>query len=113
LKKQHESAYRQLEEDNENLEEDKENIKKTLTSEITMMDKEQKTYRDDKEGEEWNKIDEIKEKNKEELYVKTKFGLKSKAELTLTNTKFLESKRKREANERELDELTNQLDNEL
>lgn len=78
-----------------------------------MMDKEQKTYRDDKEGEEWNKIDEIKEKNKEELYVKTKFGLKSKAELTLTNTKFLESKRKREANERELDELTNQLDNEL
>ena len=52
------------------------------------MEKQYKTVRDDKENEEWNKIDEIKEKNKEQLYKVTKEGLNSKAELTITNNKF-------------------------
>lgn len=69
--------------------------------------------RDDKENEEWNKIDEIKEKNKEQLYKVTKEGLNSKAELTITNNKFQEAKWKKEQFSRELDEITNLLQIEL
>ena len=57
------------------------------------MQKDNKAIRDEKENQEWNKIDEIKEKNKEKLFSVTKVGLNSKAELTLTNNKFVESRR--------------------
>jgi len=68
-----------------------------LTEEISNLEKGNKFVRDDKENDEWNKIDEIKEKNKEDLMKVTKIGLNSKAELTITNNKFTEAKRKKDA----------------
>ncbi len=67
---------------------EREDIKRKLTEEITKLEKDYKKVWDDKENDEWNKIDEIKEHNKEQLYKVTKEGLNSKAELTITNNKF-------------------------
>jgi hypothetical protein len=77
------------------------------------LEKLNKTVRDDKENEEWEKIDTIKEQNKEELMKVTTIGLSSKAELTLTNSNFTKKKKEKDTVQRELQELSNQLQTEL
>jgi len=56
-----------------------------LTEKIRLLERQNKDKREDQEREEWNKIDEIKESNKKELYKVTMAGLESKSELTITN----------------------------
>ena len=82
--------------------EEKEEIQRVLRDETKTLEGQHKTVRDDKETNEWEKIDTIKEKNKEELMKVTKQGLNAKADLTITNNKFREAKIKKETVERNL-----------
>ena len=92
---------------------DKEEIQRVLRAETSKIETDNKKFRDDKETNEWEKIDTIKEKNKEELMKVTKQGLNAKADLTITNNKFREAKIKKETVERNLQDLTSQLQAEL
>lgn len=51
---------------------DKEEIQRVLRKETSDIETDNKKFRDDKETNEWEKIDTIKEKNKEELMKVTK-----------------------------------------
>ena len=93
--------------------ESKQKNQKFLSEDIKVLEEEQKHQRDEKENEEWNKIDEIKDKNKEQLESTTKDGLKSKAELTMTNNQYMGNKRDKDSKQRELEELSTQLSTEL
>jgi hypothetical protein len=77
-----------------------------LLDETKRLENSHKNVRDGKENDEWEKIDSIKEKNKEELMKVTRQGLNAKAELTMTNNKFREAKIKKETVERALSDLT-------
>lgn len=113
LKRQHETAYAKLEQDQMKEIGDKEEIQRVLRAETSKIETDNKKFRDDKETNEWEKIDTIKEKNKEELMKVTKQGLNAKADLTITNNKFREAKIKKETVERNLQDLTSQLQAEL
>lgn len=113
LKRQHEAAYAKLEQDQMKEIGDKEEIQRVLRAETSKIETDNKKFRDDKETNEWEKIDTIKEKNKEELMKVTKQGLNAKADLTITNNKFREAKIKKETVERNLQDLTSQLQAEL
>ena len=110
---QHKEAFAKIQKANEAELQEKEEIKLKLTEEIRDLEKLNKTVRDDKENEEWEKIDTIKEQNKEELMKVTTIGLSSKAELTLTNSNFTKKKKEKDTVQRELQELSNQLQTEL
>jgi hypothetical protein len=60
------------------------------------MMKEHKEMREKIENEAWDKIDHIKEKNKEELSKIIEAGMESKANLTLVTTDFKERKSQRD-----------------
>lgn len=55
-----------------------------------MMMREHKDMRENIENEAWDKIDQIKEKNKEELAKIIDAGMQSKADLTLVTNDFKE-----------------------
>ena len=58
--------------------------------------KDHKDKRENIEDEAWNKIDKIKEENKEELAKIIDAGMKSKADLTLITNTYKEAKNRKE-----------------
>lgn len=97
LYEQHSQVIKKMQEDYKI--EIEEQSKKTaiLSQQIKQMEIENKEIRDQIENDAWEEIDSIKEKNKEELLKITKIGMDSKAELQLTNNKFLEQKKNRDS----------------
>lgn len=77
------------------------------------MVEENKEIREEIENKAWNEIDAIKEKNKEELLKITQIGMNSKADLQLINSKYQDSKKKKDEKSRDIQEkdalLTQQL----
>ena len=73
-------------------------IKETdrLKQEIELMMKEHKEMREKIENDAWEKIDQIKEKNKEELAKIIDAGMESKANLTLVTNDFKERRSERD-----------------
>lgn len=53
--------------------------------------------REETEQENWNKVDQLKEKNKEDLALKVDEGMKQKGEFTLITNEHNEQKAGREA----------------
>lgn len=76
------------------------------------MMKEHKEMRDRIENDAWDKIDQIKEKNKEELAKIIDAGMQSKAHLTLITNDYKEAKSKKEQFQRDIHEKQTKL-NEL
>ena len=81
-------------------------IKETnrLKDDIEHMMKEHKEQRDKIENDAWDKIDQIKEKNKEELAKIIDAGMQSKANLTLITNDYKEAKSKKEQLQRDIHE---------
>lgn len=73
-------------------------IKETnyLKEQIEIMIREEKETRENIENEAWDRIDQIKEKNKEELAKIIDAGMESKANLTLITNDYKEAKSKKE-----------------
>ena len=67
-----------------------------MKEEIEKMMKEHKDQRDKIENDAWDRIDQIKEKNKEELAKIIDAGMQSKANLTLITNDYKEAKSKKE-----------------
>ena len=61
-----------------------------------MMMKDHKEMREKIENDAWDEIDQIKEKNKEELAKIIEQGMNSKASLTLITNEYKESKSKKD-----------------
>ena len=66
------------------------------------MMKEHKDQRDKIENDAWDRIDQIKEKNKEELAKIIDAGMQSKANLTLITNDYKEAKSKKETLQRDI-----------
>lgn len=113
LETKHTNALDKLQSDNSLEIKEKEAIKRKLQQKMRDLEEKFKIQRDEKENEEWNKIDEIKEKNKKQLYDVTKQGLTSKAELTMTNKKYVQKDKSKKSSQRELDLITQELQQEL
>lgn len=58
--------------------------------------------REETEQENWNKVDQLKEKNKEDLALKVDEGMKQKGEFTLITNEHNEQKAGREALQNEI-----------
>lgn len=71
--------------------------------------KEHKDQRDRIENDAWEKIDLIKEKNKEELAKIIDQGMQSKANLTLITNDYKEAKSKKEQLQRDIHEKQTKL----
>jgi len=71
--------------------------------------KEHKDTREQIENEAWDKIDHIKEKNKEELEKIIEAGLESKAKLTLITNNYKEAKARKETLLRDIHEKQQKL----
>lgn len=71
--------------------------------------KEHKDQRDKIENDAWDRIDQIKEKNKEELAKIIDAGMQSKANLTLITNDYKEAKSKKETLQREIHEKQTKL----
>lgn len=67
-----------------------------LKEQIEFMMKEHKEMREKIENEAWDKIDQIKEKNKEELAKIIDAGMESKANLTLVTNEFKDRRSQRD-----------------
>lgn len=83
-----------------------------LKERIEMMMKEHKETREKIENDAWDKIDQIKEKNKEELAKIIDAGMESKANLTLVTNDFKERRSQRDQLTRDMTEKQSKL-NEL
>ena len=73
------------------------------------MMKEHKEMRENIENEAWDKIDQIKEKNKEELAKIIDAGMESKANLTLVTNDFKERRSQRDQLSRDISEKQSKL----
>ena len=89
-----------------------ETVKTQLTASLSKMKTDFQKIRDEKETEEWNKIDEIKERNLKELYEATKQGIDSKSELTLTNNRYSQTVDKKKKKDQQIKHLKTQLEEE-
>jgi hypothetical protein len=99
----------------EHREELEQQIKETndLKNEMERMVKEHKEQREQIENDAWNQIDVIKEKNKEELVRITEQGLKSKADLQMTNNRYIEFRKKMDTYNRSIQEKQTLLNGQL
>jgi hypothetical protein len=85
----------------------------SLKSKMEAMCENHKGDREKIENEAWNKIDEIKEKNKEELAKITEAGLRSKADLQLINNKYMDSKKQKDQLIRDIQEKQTHLNSQI
>ena len=92
LELQHHESLEKLEEDNRKEVDKIRDAARKLTDQIKSMEIENKKERDELESMYWSQIDQLKEKNKAQLYQITKQGMDAKAELTLTTEKYNKSK---------------------
>jgi len=86
-----------------------------LKENIEKMMNDHKKQREQIEEDTWNKIDILKDKNKEDLAKIIDQGMQSKCKLTLINNNFRKTKAEREGKEKEIemkDEEINHLDKE-
>ncbi len=83
-----------------------------LKEKIEVMMKDHKQQREEIENDAWDKIDSIKEKNKEELAKIIDAGMSSKANLTLITNQYKEAKSRKEQLLRDINEKQQKL-NEL
>lgn len=113
LKLEHEEAMDKLREDNEKELRKMSEMVQELSEKIKKMEIENKNIRDDMENMYWNEIDEMKERNKNELYKQTKLGMNAKAELTLTTDKFSKAKAEKETYEQQIKEKEDALSSEI
>ena len=113
LKEDHKEAIEKLAEDNNKELKKLAEKAEELSEEIDRMQKENKDVRDKVETMYWNEIDEIKQRNKNELYKVTREGMDAKAELTLTTEKYGKSRTEKEGFEQTIKEKQGQLNNEI
>ena len=71
--------------------------------------KEHKEKREQIENDTWNKIDALKDKNKEELAKIIDMGMEAKCNLTLINNNFNNKKKEKESKEKEIQKKQNEL----
>jgi chromosome segregation ATPase len=109
LKLKHEEDISKFEEDNKKELKRQSEIAQKLEDQIKQMEKENKDIRDEKETQYWEEIEQIREKNKEELYKITKAGMDAKAELTLITEKYSAAKAEKDGFEQQINEKTEEL----
>jgi cilia- and flagella-associated protein 57 len=113
LKQEHEEAMENLRVDNEKELRKMSEMVQELSEKIKKMEIENKETRDKLEAKYWEEIDEMKERNKNELYRQTTLGMDAKAELTMTKDKLDNAKLEKDSKEQAIKEKEELLANEI
>ena len=113
LKQEHEDSVDKLRDDNEKELRKMSEMVQELSEKIKKMEIENKQTRDKLEAKYWEEIDEMKERNKNELYKQTTLGMDAKAELTMTKDKLDSAKSEKDNKEQAIKEKEELLANEI